>query len=126
MEDGDDPTGGNVPAGTYEFGGDTLDVSGYYRRDRGVERVSLADHWDADGCAIDWDAYTAADDELDVDVYDILGTVTVAEGDGQVLSGSWQGTLAGDGELDGNETSGSFSTARCEVAAPDRLVFPWF
>lgn len=126
VEDGDDPFGGDVPAGVHEFDGDTVDVHGYYRRDRDVERVSLADHWNAEACAIDWDAADAADGKLDVELYDIVGTVTIEEGDGQVLSGSWQGALAGDGDLDGKDGSGSFSTALCEVPEPDRLVFPWF
>lgn len=62
------------------------------------------------------------------DLYEIEGTITITGGDGQVLAGSWEGTLVGSEEgleLDGADTSGSFSTIRCEVEHTDTLVVSW-
>lgn len=123
----DTPCGGDVPAGEWPLDGDgDVDATGWYRVDDDSERRPLAGAWSVDECAFDPDAYQEATDALDVELYFLEGSVTVAEGDGQVLSGSWEARLTNtddDDALDGAETSGSFATSLCEVEEPDTLVW---
>jgi hypothetical protein len=101
-------------------------VSGSYTLDREPEEPRRSDYWSADDCAFDDERYAEAWGAAEIHGYSIEGTVTVNEGDGQVLAGSWEGALVGDepsAELEGVGTSGSFATAPCELDWPDLLVW---
>ncbi len=127
--------GGDVEAGEYplgessDMGGGEGSVYGAYWRDRAAEETALVDYWVEEDCGFDFISM-AEDDEDDGDEgYEIEGTLTITGGDGQVLSGSWEGSLAGSEEgleFDGAETSGSFSTTLCEVPQANTLVVWWW
>ncbi|MBM4369439.1 MAG: hypothetical protein FJ102_24715 [Deltaproteobacteria bacterium] len=135
VEGGDDAScGGDVEPGEYalgeqaDMGGGEGSVYGYYWRDRQAEEPALADYWVEEDCGFDFISMSEDDENDGEDSYQIEGTITITGGDGQVLAGSWEGTLAASEEgqgLDGAETSGTFSTTRCDVEQPDTLVVWW-
>lgn len=123
IEDDAGTCGGTVPAGDFQMDGSDPNLDTEFLWDRATEQLDPVEYWDSEQCLFDWDKFEEDEAALEVESYEMDGTLTIDPGDGQILAGSWDATLVMDGgTLDGASMSGAFSTTRCDVPQGKKLV----